>query len=138
MGGNTFLGYSAGSGTNTGGGNVFTGTNACRSNTAGQYNAVYGFQGGYNTSSSTDGSNNTYLGTGAGNSFNIIHGSNNIFIGRSAGASEPSDVNNSIEIGNTGSNPYGSASIQIGTLGTQINQTYIQGISNSGHALTRW
>ena len=129
VGGNTFLGYSAGSNTTVGYGNVATGYDAGRSNQDGILNAYYGVNAGFNGSLNTytHGSYNTFLGNGAGSSGGLVNGSNNIFLGFAAGNAE-NDVSNSIEIGNNGANLYGNGSIQIGTLGSQVNKTYMQGI----------
>ncbi len=130
--GNTFLGYSAGSNTtgdaNNGYGNTATGYDAGRGNVNGTLNAYFGVNTGFCSDTNPEiGSYNTYLGNGAGSSCSMVSGSNNIFLGFSAGNAE-NDVSNSIEIGNSGANHYGDGSIQIGTLGGQINQTYVQGI----------
>jgi len=129
VGGNTFLGYSAGSNTTVGYGNVATGYDAGRSNQDGILNAYFGVNAGFNGSLTnfTHGSYNTFLGNGAGSTSGLVNGSNNIFVGFAAGNAE-TDVSNSIEIGNSGATNYGNGSIQIGTLGAQINKTYIQGI----------
>ncbi len=85
---------------------------------------------GFNISSATTGSNNTYLGAGAGSSISgaLTSGSNNTFVGFNAGNNE-NNVSNNIEIGNTGPAP-GSNTILIGTTGTQTD-TYVAGIWSS-------
>ena len=109
-----------------------TGYDAGRSNTVGTLNAYYGVNAGFNGTTGPGavyqvGSNNTYLGNGAGSSINLIDASNNIFVGFAAGNAE-NNPHNSIEIGNNGSNHYGDGSIQIGTQGVQTKLTYMQGI----------
>ncbi len=130
-GGNTLLGYATGQNTNgpTGYGITAVGYDAGRANTTGTLNAYFGANAGFNFvgGNAQTGSYNTYLGNGAGSSNNLTSGSNNIFVGFGAGNAE-NNVSNSIEIGNNGATNYGNGSIQIGTLGAQINQTYVQGI----------
>ena len=125
-GANTFLGYSAGSSTNTGSGNTAAGYDAGRSNTIGFDNVYYGSNADFNANgANTTGSCNTYLGAAAGSSFapgpfsrsnntfvgcgagqdnGDITGGNDIFIGAGAGTSEL-DVSNNIEIGSIGPAP---------------------------------
>jgi hypothetical protein len=133
QGANTFLGYAAGS--NTAGlsgrayGNTATGYDAGRSNTTGFDNAIYGYNAGYNIVNPTTGSQNTYLGAGAGSSISgaFGNGNNNIFVGFAAGNAE-NNVNSNIEIGNTGPAPTsppaptGNNTILIGTQGTGAGQ----------------
>jgi hypothetical protein len=129
VGSSSFFGYSAGSNSIAPSyGNTFSGYNSGRSNTTGIDNAIYGYNAGFNTSAATTGSNNTYLGVGAGSSVSgaLTSGSNNTFVGFNAGNAE-TNVSNNIEIGNTGSNHYGSNQIVIGTQGTQTG-THIAGI----------
>jgi len=125
---NSFFGVLAGSNTTTGNKNTISGYQAGRSNTTGTDNAFYGYYAGYNYfGPATTGSNNTYLGRGAGASAgNMTTGSNNTFVGSNAGNTENGNVSNNIEIGNTGSsNLAGSNQILIGT--TQTG-THIAGI----------
>jgi hypothetical protein len=128
VGGNTFFGYSAGSNTDVGYGIVATGYDAGRSNTSGILNAYYGFNAGFGGSGSpaTTGSGNTYVGTGAGSSSSLTNGGNNTFLGYNAGNAE-ANVNNAIEIGNSGLNA-GDGVIAIGVQGLQSKKTYIAGI----------
>ncbi len=128
VGGNTLLGYSAGSNTNSGYGIVATGYDAGRSNTTGLYNSYFGANAGFGGSGSpaTTGYGNTYVGTGAGSSSSLTNGGNNTFLGYNAGNNE-ANVNNSIEIGNSGLH-VGDGTIAIGVQGLQSMKTYIAGI----------
>ena len=130
---NTFLGYSAGSGTTTGYRNTAAGTDAFRSNTTGIFNACFGDSACFNTVTPTTGNQNTCLGTGACSSTNglFIDASNNTCVGFAACNNE-GDVFNNIEIGNSGPavETPGNNQILIGTLGTQTD-TYIVGINSA-------
>ncbi len=133
VGGNTLIGYSAGSNTNssTGYGIVATGYDAGRSNSTGTFNAYFGANAGFNGSLTnfTTGSDNTYLGNGAGSSTNLTSGSNNIFVGFAAGNAE-NNVSNNIEIGFSGPISTGSNTTVIGTPGVQT-AVFLAGIAPS-------
>jgi hypothetical protein len=130
---NTFLGYSAGSGTNTGYRNTAVGTDTFRSNTTGIFNACFGDSACFNIVTPTSGDQNTCLGTGACSSTNGLFttASNNICVGFAACNNE-GNVFNNIEIGNSGPaiETPGNNQILIGTLGTQTD-TYIAGINGA-------
>jgi len=118
---NTFIGYSAGSNTSgTSYGITAVGYNAGRANTVGTLNAYFGVNAGFNSVGAppATGSQNTYLGNGAGSSANLGAGSNNIFVGSGAGNAE-NNVNNNIEIGFSGPASTGGNTIVIGTHGVQ-------------------
>lgn len=132
-GGNTLIGYSAGSNTNsnTGYGITAVGYDAGRANTTGTLNAYFGGNAGFNGVGSppATGSQNTYLGNGAGSSANLGAGSNNIFVGFAAGNAENA-VSNEIDIGNAGpaiETPNGP-NIIIGVQGLQT-AAYLAGIT---------
>lgn len=119
-GGNTLLGYAAGSNTigsaANGYGITATGYDAGRGNVNGTLNAYFGVNTGFCSDANPEnGSNNTYLGNGAGSSCSMVNGSNNIFVGFAAGNAETTDVNNNIEIGNSGPTPTGSNTTVIGS-----------------------
>ncbi len=125
--GNSFFGHRAGEATTTGGKNAYFGYWSGLVNQTGSFNSFYGDQSGQ---SLTTGSYNTFLGiSAAGTTF--TSGNYNTFVGAFAGDQENPGVNYSIEIGNNGSNHYGNGSIQIGTMGTNVNNTYIAGFASS-------
>jgi uncharacterized membrane protein len=125
--GNSFFGHRAGEATTTGGKNAYFGYWSGLVNQTGSFNSFYGDQSGQ---SLTTGSYNTFLGiSAAGTTF--TSGNYNTFVGAFAGDQENPGVNYSIEIGNNGSNHYGNGSIQIGTMGTNVNNTYIAGFAPS-------
>jgi hypothetical protein len=123
-GSNTFVGNGAGTGIpgSSGTFNSFQGYYSGNANFTGNNNAFYGACSGFNCPSSsgnTAGSQNTYLGVGAGSNPNPPGGNNNIFVGYNAGISEV-NVNNNIEIGNTGPSPLGSLGNTI-LIGTRVS-----------------
>jgi hypothetical protein len=128
---NTFIGYAAGSSTNAGYRNTAVGYDAFRSNTTGTLNACFGDNACYNIVNSTNGSENTCLGTGACSSTNglFTSASNNICVGFGA-CNQENNVNNNIEIGNSGPDLEGNGpnTIIIGQQGLQT-AAYLAGIT---------
>ena len=129
---NTCVGFSACSEHKTGEGITYVGSQAGIRDLTAKSNSFFGHRAGWNVIA---GSFNTYLGDMAGSSSYSVNGSNNVFVGAGAGSAETNDVSNNIEIGNTGPAPNGSNSILIGTQGTQT-ATYIAGIFPTGVANT--
>ncbi len=144
-GANTASGYTALTNNTTGNGNTATGSVALFSNTTGSYNMASGngalssnTTGNANTatglealSSNTTGSLNTASGNQA--LYNNTTGGNNIAVGFQAALNAPNGNSNSIYIGSEGTALDSSATIRIGTEGTQTS-AYIAGISGAGVA----
>ena len=115
----TFIGADAGYTNTTGGASVAVGTNALYLNSSGAYNTCVGFSSLYKT---TAGGN---VGVGAYAGWAITTGTNNVFLGYGAGQnSQLATATNSIAIGY---NTQTTASNQIVLGNTSITKTLLQG-----------
>ena len=140
---NVFVGQSSGPSSINGNRDTFLGALTGNANTIGAQNTFVGFTSG---KSNTFGMGNTYLGSNAGG---VNNGSDNVFVGLGAGNVATTTSNSilvgfnagltvttgssDILIGNTGATAAESNTIRIGTQGTgtgQQNTVYVAGITS--------